>query len=572
MTGLSLMAALLVLTTVSLAAFDLRSIDEKPIASGYPWVYLREGQVLESDERVVEILAVGDIMLGRGVSGVEGVFLQAAPWLRAADLTLGNFEGAIPVEGILVLDHGSSTSGEMGSSMSEEMGSSISEEIRSGGSRRDTGTGNIDPEYAPFELLIPPEASETLRAAGFDLLSLANNHTLDAGIPGLLETTARLKASGIEPLGMDPEPTIHNADGVQIAFVALNMIPGGIDSDIGEAEDMIQAVRAKVDVVIVSVHWGLEYHLEPSPAQERMAYQLSQAGADLVLGHHPHAAQPLDILTQGEGDSQRETLVAYSLGNFVFDQYDEHTRQGLALRVFVDQEGLRAVQVLPVEAGTHPRLASLQRSAELLARVSPPPRRIGYTCEVKGCKPVPVPQEKRSGIFWAGQIDLTGDGVPETVKRTAQAVSIYQDGEPVWRSPPEWKVLDLALGDPNDDGRAELMLALDKPGPNGKSTSHPFILGYRGGTYQVLWGGSAVSDPLLEVELGDLDGDAVQELIVLERPQGGTAQTVSVWRWHGWGFSQLWRCPEGSYRDVILLSGEEGELSRISVEVQEEIE
>ncbi|GAG79145.1 unnamed protein product, partial [marine sediment metagenome] len=154
-----------------------------------------------------QYMEVMDAVYGPGVSGVEGIFSHAAPWLRAADLTLGNFEGAIPVEGIRVLDHGSITS--------EEIGSITSEEIGSSGIRRDIGTGNIDPEYAPFELLIPPEASETLRAAGFDLLSLANNHTLDAGIPGLLETISRLKACGIVPLGVGPEPIIHNADGLR---------------------------------------------------------------------------------------------------------------------------------------------------------------------------------------------------------------------------------------------------------------------------------------------------------------------------------------------------------------------
>jgi hypothetical protein len=146
-----------------------------------------------------------------------------------------------------------------------------------------------------------------------------------------------------------------------------------------------------------------------------------------------------------------------------------------------------------------------------------------------------------------------------------QEVRIYRDGELVWRSPPEWTVLDMALGDPNDDGRGEVLLALNKPGPQGALTSHPFILGYRGGSYRLLWGGSAVSDPLLEVELGDLDGDGVQELVVLDKPLGGAAQTVSVWRWHGWGFSQLWRGPEGAYQDVILLPGEDGGPSRISV-------
>ena len=265
-------------------------------------------------------------------------------------------------------------------------------------------------------------------------------------------------------------------------------------------------------------------------------------------------------------------MVAYSLGNFVFDQYDEHTNEGLALRIFVDQDGLRAVQALPVEAGPRPRLASLQESAALLARVSPPPRRVGYACDVRECWSIPVPQEECTGIFWTGEIDLTGDGVPETIRRASQEVTIYQDGKVVWRSPPQWRVLDVALGDPNDDGRAEVLLALNKPGREGTLTSHPFILGYRGGTYRVLWGGSAVSDPLLEIELGDLDGDAVQELVVLERPHGGTAQTVSVWRWHGWGFSQLWRSPEGSYQDLILLPGGMGELPRISMAVREPID
>jgi poly-gamma-glutamate synthesis protein (capsule biosynthesis protein) len=338
-----------------------------------------------------------------------------------------------------------------------------------------------------------------------------------------------------------------------------------MDANITEALEVIKAASGQADVVVISVHWGLEYQLEPLPAQVQLADQFSQAGADLVLGHHPHVAQPLEIMGQGEADSQGKTLVAYSLGNFVFDQFDERTRQGLALRVFIDWEGLRAAQALPVLAGPRPRLVPLQDSASLLARVSPALRRAGYACDGQGCQPVAVPQEERSGIFWAGQIDLTGDGVPEVVKRTAREVVIYQDGEPVWRSPPEWTVLDLALGDPNDDGRGEVLLALNKPGPEGALTSHPFILGYRGGSYRVLWGGSAVSDPLLEVELGDLDGDGVQELIVLDEPQGGAAQTVSVWGWHGWGFSQLWRGPAGSYRDLILLPGEEGEPPQISV-------
>jgi hypothetical protein len=121
----------------------------------------------------------------------------------------------------------------------------------------------------------------------------------------------------------------------------------------------------------------------------------------------------------------------------------------------------------------------------------------------------------------------------------------------------------LALGDPNDDGRGELLLALWKRDAEGVPRSHPFLIGYREGAYRVLWGGSAVVDPILEVELGDVDGDGVQELVVLEDMDNDRA--VSVWRWHGWGFSLLWRSPPGRYRDLALVRGRIGQPLVIAV-------
>ncbi len=121
-------------------------------------------------------------------------------------------------------------------------------------------------------------------------------------------------------------------------------------------------------------------------------------------------------------------------------------------------------------------------------------------------------------------------------------VVIASLGGETWQSLPEWQVVDLAMGDPNDDGRAELLLALWKPDAAGIARSHPFILGYRDGAYRVLWGGSAVADPILGVELVDLDGNGVQEMIVLE--QRGAIPAVAAWRWHGWGFTLLWRFPQ----------------------------
>jgi hypothetical protein len=247
-----------------------------------------------------------------------------------------------------------------------------------------------------------------------------------------------------------------------------------------------------------------------------------------------------------------DRLVLYSLGNFVFDQGFDETDQGLALRAFFDQGGLRAAQLLPVWAGPRPRLMTLDEAESLLARVQSS-RRLSFTCDLKVCQPVDLtPALTSRGIFWGGEIDLTGDGIPEKVRRLQEQIVIYHDGAEVWRGDADWRVADLALGDPNDDGRWEAILALWKPDESGIMRSHPFIIGYRKGIYRDIWGGSAVADPIYELELGDVDGDGTQELIVLEATGQAGQRAVTVWDWHGWGFSLRWRSDPGYYRDLIF--------------------
>jgi poly-gamma-glutamate synthesis protein (capsule biosynthesis protein) len=514
--------------------------------SAYPWLYLREGKMPAPGERLVELIAVGDVMLGRGVGDISDVFDKLAPLLVSADISMGNLEGVID-------SAGSALEGPFGIS------------------------------YYPYSLVAPPHATALLQGAGFDLLGLANNHALDLGDLGLAETVSRLETEGMEVVGAGrglPEaymPIVRKFDRTNIAFLAFNAISfpeqfsknDSFREDSGwrvaelDSQKALEAIRfahSRADIVVVSVHWGDEYSPQAYPWQRDAAREMRDAGADLIIGHHPHVVQATQVFEPaGQDQSRRSGFVAFSLGNFIFDQRREHTRQGLILRAFFDRDGLRAVQALPVWAGLHPRLMTSDESQSLLARIIPPPKRLGFECDRKGCWPIASIQQDQTGLFWAGQIDLTGDGVPELVQRQAGRVMVYHGNVLAWESPPTWRVVDLALGDPNDDGRNEMLLALEKPDANGKMTSHPFVIGFRGGIYRQLWGGSAVSDAINEVELGDLDGDGAQELVVIETHDDGR-QAVAVWRWHGWGFSLVWRSSLSRYENLALVRDASGRL------------
>jgi hypothetical protein len=481
------------------------------------WVYLRDGQPPAAAEGAVEVLAVGDIMPGRGLAGRPDLFAGVSDTLQSASLTLGNLEGAVATAPM------------------------------AGGSAPGPAT--------PGALLLPLDTPGMLARAGFDLLSLANNHTLDAGPAGLAETRRRLAAAGLGSVD-DGAVVERRLGGLTFAFIGWN--------DLGEPDRSpllaaVRRARSQADVVLVTVHWGQEFQRHPVLPQRDLAHQLLEAGADAVLGSHPHVVQDLQVAPQA-GAAGRAQLVAYSLGNFTFDQGWDDTAQGLALRLWFDANGLRAAKALPLWTAPRPRWMDPASAAALLARVAPP-QRIGFTCSADACQPADVPAEARSGLFTSGAIDLTGDGVPELVRLQGAQAEILRGGQVVWRSPPGWQVRDLALGDPSHDGRYEALMAVD--GPNG--ASQPFVIGYRGGLYRQLWGGSPVSDPIFEVELADLDGDGLDELAALEAAPGGAGRTLTVWRWHGWGFSLVWRSPPGAYHDLIVLPAGAGHPARLSV-------
>ncbi len=203
-------------------------------------------------------------------------------------------------------------------------------------------------------------------------------------------------------------------------------------------------------------------------------------------------------------------------------------------------------------------LLSLLTAVFYYSKSKPEKRLVGFSCNKEGCFAIEIEEASPFIAFKDTEIDLTGDGLPEKVLFEEGRLAIYKDGSKVWQSNPSWQVVDYALGDPNDDGRNDILVALWKPDEEGILRSHPFIIGFRGGRYKTIWGGSAVAYGIQELLLADLDGSGRQELIVLdsashEEGPGAALCTLSVWDWHGWGFSLRWRSEEGHYSNLFLI-------------------
>lgn len=190
----------------------------------------------------------------------------------------------------------------------------------------------------------PEELAANLKEAGFDLLATANNHSMDMGLSGLKTTVENVRAAGLLNFGtyLTPEdrdiPLIVDVNGIQIAFTAYTKSTNGIPvpRDHGYAvkyienfqdplpmfEEIAAARRAGADLVAVYMHWGFEYSFDPADYQRDLAQRLADAGADLILGSHPHVIQPLEWITVRAGErAGKRALVAYSLGNFVSNQF-----------------------------------------------------------------------------------------------------------------------------------------------------------------------------------------------------------------------------------------------------------
>jgi poly-gamma-glutamate capsule biosynthesis protein CapA/YwtB (metallophosphatase superfamily) len=302
---------------------------------------------------VTTLAVVGDIMLGRQVGDRHrddpgAPLLPLAGRLAAAEITVGNFESTLSAEG--------------------------------------------SPTQGGDSFAASPRVTPRLRTAGFDLMSLANNHVGDYGDRALRQTLSRFELAGIKTVGAGRDltaarrPVIIERDGVRIGFLAvdsigetpaasqsragtnrLNMPPrtGPLNrSQLQRISSDIRELSKRVEVAVVLTHWGTQYTHRPESSQRVAARAFADAGADLVIGGHPHWVQGLEMAGSA--------VVVHSLGNFIFDMdFQTKTREGIFLEIVLWDGMVKAVEPVPylIDDAFTPRLIKGDRAQNILGDV-----------------------------------------------------------------------------------------------------------------------------------------------------------------------------------------------------------
>ena len=213
--------------------------------------------------------------------------------------------------------------------------------------------------YSNYPLFNAPEdMAKDLKELGYDVMATANNHCLDKGFTGMVNTLKELDKAGIEHLGTyeteedSQKYLIKDVNGIKIAFLDYTYGTNGIALPQGKeyAINMIDKDKMKkdienlkkenIDLVCVFMHWGQEYKLTPTDEQKELSDFLFENGADLILGSHTHCLEPMEKRTIKLPDgSTKDGFVIYSLGNFMSGQNADHSRQSVILDIQLTKSG-----------------------------------------------------------------------------------------------------------------------------------------------------------------------------------------------------------------------------------------
>lgn len=324
----------------------------------------------KKEKRTISITAVGDILLGRGVGGrierqnlgYQYPFAEIEKFM-ASDIVFGNLE-----EPITDSTH---------------------------------SFCNVN-EGGKYILKNSPESIEAIQCAHFNVFSLANNHILDFYDEGLNDTLNILDENNIyhagagENLTTARKPAIIEKDGFktavfaytdmaeivykgnpQINFLATDSRYGVAPREMEYILEDIEKVKNEADLVIVSFHWGVEDSFSVQKEQREFAYKLMDNGVDIILGHHPHRFQGIEIY--------KGKPIIYSMGNLIFDQNDEENQEGFIVKMQYQEQKLIDFYLIPFRVIGKTQVVPVygKDSSALLERQKKLSNELNTQCEIK---------------------------------------------------------------------------------------------------------------------------------------------------------------------------------------------
>ena len=280
-----------------------------------------EAHVNQSTDTLVTATMVGDIMFGRHVEevsdryGQEHLFRYVKPYFDQADYSTGNFEHPV------------------------------------------TLSDDYEKQEKYIHLQTKAQSVETLEKLNFSVLNAANNHSMDYLENGLNDTIRTFQQFDLDVVGIGKN--LEEAGGIDYRMVngikiatlgftdayvagsgATQSKPGVLRAKPEIFIPLIHEAKENADLVVVHAHWGQEYETEPSPRQKKLAETMADSGADIILGHHPHVLQSVDVY--------KDTVIFYSLGNFIFDQGWSNARESAIVQYKLLKNGVGRFEITPI--------------------------------------------------------------------------------------------------------------------------------------------------------------------------------------------------------------------------------
>ncbi len=492
-----------------------------------------------SDLAPVTVIVTGDVLLGRGVTAdLKSHHTNLVRWqpiLQAADVAFCNLECAL-------------------------------------------GPPGRSRKGVHLQLVAPVRALQALQGSGIDVISAANNHALDCGATGARQLLAECKRLGLAPLGLQAgrppgtypafRQTIRSRRLVWLAASEWGPFAAGearIRPLAGSGLlEQVKSLAAGGNLVLVSLHWGLEYQSEPTAGQRVTAHALIDAGAACIIGHHSHVTGPVEMY--------RGKPIFYSLGNFVFDAGTQQ-QSGMVARVTFGPQEI-AVQSWP--ADTAPPLTAGHAPDGLGVNHTTTGIRAATSKSQRstGSQPGPVPAGLLGPVVPAGETlrqSLDGHFLPGTLVTqrllwTQDRSGLHHLRAYLWRdgawhqiaSGTHQEIDAIRLGDADGDGRDEIWLQLRQRSKL-DIVPRPRLFLYhvdKHGRFRPRWRGSFLSRPFHTWVLVPQSNGRACDLAALETsadPEYAGYSWIDIYRWNGFGVVRVWEAP---------LRGKIGELNR----------